>query len=455
MTTKQILWVVLVLGAIPLLAGCGGAVEAQGVSEVPAVSSDTGRVFAEAAIEPARWRDLHVPQGGEVVEVLVAPGDRVDAGDPLLRLDTRETAFALQSAQQDVVAQQAALERLTRGTGETLVARAARENAQRTAQAEVALDIRRLELAKTRAEDPATGLALAQAQAKGLKLQLAQARAQDPSPAVVSAEVELERARIALDDTRNEYNKALDRPWEPQEVRDAWAKQLEQAELTHQLAEAQLESARNARQAHELGVQALSAQIGAAETRLAQALDAQEAYSLTLEILDARIESAALELEALRTWENPYLDEASEQEITQAEAALRKAELAAARIELQRDRAVLRAPFAGTVVEVEAEVGDQVGAGQVVVSLATLDRLQARTTDLTELDVARVSAGQRATVTVDAFPGSPFVAQVREVDLRGRDHRGDIVYDVTVDLVDEDATGLRWGMTALVEFQTQ
>ena len=58
-----------------------------------------------------------------------------------------------------------------------------------------------------------------------------------------------------------------------------------------------------------------------------QATAAQEAYAITLEVLAADIESARLQLEALRTWENPYLDKATEEEVAQAEVRLRQAEL--------------------------------------------------------------------------------------------------------------------------------
>ena len=40
----------------------------------------------------------------------------------------------------------------------------------------------------------------------------------------------------------------------------------------------------------------------------------------------------------------------------------------------------------------------------------TLDKLQAKTKDLTELDVVRVKVGQQVVVTVDALPGDEFGA---------------------------------------------
>ena len=125
----------------------------------------------------------------------------------------------------------------------------AKENADQIAQAEVALQLKELQLEKARSEDPAEQVAAAQAQVRQLELQIAQARVQDAAPDVTAARVELERAQIALNETQDEYGKALDRPWEEQKVRDAWAKQLKQAELNYSLAQASLDRARNARAA--------------------------------------------------------------------------------------------------------------------------------------------------------------------------------------------------------------
>ena len=448
------------LCAVLGLVGCSalpgsGAAGTEEPEEIPAVSRAEDTVVAEAVIEPARWSELRVDLAGEVTEVLVSEGDRVAAGTPLLRLDTEELALSLQSAQQDIVAQRAALERLIVGSSETLVARAARENAEQIAQAEVGLQIVELQLEKARGEDPATDVTAAQKRVEQLKLQLAQARAQSASPEVTTAQVALERARIALADAQNEYKKALDRPWEDQGIRDGWAREVEQKVLDYRYAQAQLERAQNGQRAHSISLSVFEAQIEEAEEQLAKAVAAQETYGVMLEVLSAEVEASRLDVEALRAWDNPYLDDATDEEIAQAEARLRQAEIAVARLELQIRDAELRAPFAGTVVDVPVKVGDQVDLGQVALVIATIDQLYARTVDLTELDVARVVVGQPAVVSVDALPDSEFEGTVSEVDLRSEDYRGDVVYAVTVQLEDAHDAPLRWGMTAVIKIEAR
>jgi multidrug resistance efflux pump len=422
---------------------------------VPVVAQAADTVIAEAVIEPARWSELHFDVAGEVVEVLVQEGDTVAADALLLRLDTDKLAISLQSAQQDVVAQKAALDRLIAGATEKQIARADKENTDQIAQAEVALQAARLQLEKVRAEDPAAEVDAAQARIAQLELQLAQAKTQFPAEDITVAQVALERAKIALDDAQNEYNKALDRPWEDQAVRDGWARELVQKQLDYRHAQAQLDRAQRAYRAHAIGVDVLEAQIGDAKIRLSQAITAQEAYAVTLDVLAAEVESARLQVEALHTWDNPYLDEATAEEVAQAEARLRQAELAMAQLELQLGDAELRAPFGGTVVQVHVDPGDQVSPGQIVLVLATLDQLEARTTDLTELDVARVAVGQQAVMSVDALPDQEFGGVVSKIALRAGDYRGDVVYAITVELSDVSDLPLRWGMTTMVKIETR
>lgn len=149
------------------------------------------------------------------------------------------------------------------------------------------------------------------------------------------------------------------------------------------------------------------------------------------------------------------LEGAKPAEIEAQELAVQAAQLALEEAQSNLEKATLKAPFAGTVTAVNVKAGDVVMAGQSACVLATLDRLQARTTDLTELDVTRVAVGDAAMVTVDALPGKEFAGTVSEIALQAGNYRGDVVYAVTVTLDDVGDAPLRWGMTALVEIRTE
>ena len=148
------------------------------------------------------------------------------------------------------------------------------------------------------------------------------------------------------------------------------------------------------------------------------------------------------------------LDGADEKDIEAARLDVEATRLALEEAEGSLEDAAIEAGFDGVVATVHVDPGDSVAAVQVVVVLATLDELQARTVDLTELDVVEVREGQPAVVTVDALPEDEFAGVVSEVALQAGDYRGDVVYGVTVDLTDLGDAPLRWGMTALVEIET-
>jgi HlyD family secretion protein len=190
-------------------------------------------------------------------------------------------------------------------------------------------------------------------------------------------------------------------------------------------------------------------------------LDALGAYNRAVESAELQLTVARNEVtrayHALEQAQNDLdrlLEGTDESDIEAARLDVEAAKLALEEARSNLEEAILRAPFAGVVTEIYVETGETAAAGEAVVVLATLDELQARTTDLTELDVARVAEGQSATVTVDALPEKAFAGRVREIGLQPGDYRGDVVYAVTIELIGADDVPLRWGMTALVEIET-
>ena len=436
---------------IALIVGC----ESSKPTPTPRVSKTyTSVVSVTGEVRPARWAVISSQSGGRVIKVLVEQGDHVAAGDLLVRLDTADLELSLQIAQQEVAAQQAALDRLLKGATEKVVARAERDNAQQVAQAEIALQVSQQKLEQARVQDPRYDVDAARAMVRQIKLQLSQARAQDPTPQVTAAEVELERAKIALDDAQDEYKKSLDRPWEDQKIRDALAKQLKQAQLNYRLAQANLQSAQNAQKAHAIGLQVIAAQLEAAQARLAGAIAAQQAYTATLKSLDAQVQAARLRLDYLRAWDNPYLDKPTEEEIAQARARLRQAELSVKQIERQIKEAEVRAPFDGTVGVVKVRVGEMTSPGQPLAIIGDLSTLRVETTDLDEVDVARVSLDQEATVTFDALPERAFKGKVTRISPMAEPGSGGVNYTVVIELEKPDPA-LRWGMTAFVDINVK
>ncbi len=94
-------------------------------------------------------------------------------------------------------------------------------------------------------------------------------------------------------------------------------------------------------------------------------------------------------------------------EVDAARAALRVAEV-------ELSYATLRAPISGTIASVSTQEGETVAVGlsaPTFVTIIDLDRLQVETY-VDEVDIGRISVGQRALFTVEAFPSVEIEGEV-------------------------------------------
>lgn len=115
----------------------------------------------------------------------------------------------------------------------------------------------------------------------------------------------------------------------------------------------------------------------------------------------------------------------------------------------------IRAPFSGTVLRKEAEVGEvvapSVGGGLTrgaVVTMADLATLEVEV-DVNEAYIARIQGGQPARITLDAYPDTSFRGAVRQVVPTADRQRATVQVKVTI--VDRDPRILT-EMGAKVEF---
>jgi len=162
-------------------------------------------------------------------------------------------------------------------------------------------------------------------------------------------------------------------------------------------------------------------------------------------VAEAALREAEWYLAAVRG--EPVPKEASGAQLTRLQNA--SDELAAAKAAYENSR--LTAPFSGTVAALKATVGDYLPPGFIVAIVADLSRLQVETTDLSELDVSAVSAGQECTISIEAL-GEDVPGHVLRVSPLPTILGGDVVYAATVEL-DSIPAGLLPGMTGEVRFE--
>lgn len=215
--------------------------------------------------------------------------------------------------------------------------------------------------------------------------------------ALLDAEVNLRNSEQALQNLSESYDQAREN-----EIRE-----IQTAERGVAAAERNLADARRTLEiARTRGLQA------AALDARRELADAQKAYT---ELVDnparparrAELEAALLEAVAaeqkLREGPDPV-------ELARARTALEQARAALATAEADLDEANLRAPIAGTVVDLTLKPGTLTVASDAV-SIADLRGFLIRG-QVTEQDVGRVAPGQIVQVSVDSVPGESFPGEV-------------------------------------------
>jgi HlyD family secretion protein len=398
----------LMVAAATMLVGCGSAAGFMApapAEEVPVVSQDDNKVTAEAVIEPARWSELCFAAGGKVIEVTVGEGDAVAEGALLVRFDSKDAERSVREAEVALALAEAQLAQAKAGP-----------RPEEVAVAEAALDVARAVISQTMAQRDELLAGAAQ-------VEIAAAQA-----AAAAAQSEQVRAEIMHDDTMKCFNIPL-----PDGGKEKFCPALGRYE----------EQARSALQAAGEALAAAETQVTAAQGgSWAQLRDAEAAMASAA----AQWDVAQAKLDLVRAGSRP-------EDVAAAEAAVAQAEASLAAVRAALDDFEIQAPFDGVVVKVNLDAGDTAAPGAVALVVATLDQLQARTTDLTELDVARIAAGQTAVVLVDALPDADLRGRVVRIEEQSVSARGDVTYPVTVEL-DQDVPDLRWGMTAVVEIET-
>jgi multidrug resistance efflux pump len=138
-------------------------------------------------------------------------------------------------------------------------------------------------------------------------------------------------------------------------------------------------------------------------------------------------------------------------DIAAQEAEVQQAEASVDNINASIQNNLIVAPFSGTVASVHAKIGDSTLASTPILSLNPESALQI-TLYLSELDVTKVRVGDAAEVTLDAYGGRVYGAQVISVDSApshndGTSHQNG--YKVTLQFLKSDPS-ISSGMTANV-----
>ncbi len=471
------------LGASPQAQAT--AVAAPQTAQVTTLTAET-RVTASGPVTAVQSGAVFWKTTGNVAEVYVQPGDPVQAGQALMRLDPLSAPQAVIAAQADLVTAQRALDDLT--TPPELTLAQAQKN---VANAQKALDDLRT--------PPAVNVALArQAVAKAedtldkaqttldeiqspdvkfyedqfKKAQDAYTNAQQNTTLVDigALQVSLRNAQKQLQTATDVYNNAKDAfaqcpaclkvfaydrmtTWE--DAVNLYTDAVNQVQvLQTQIDQSQRGSS--------LAVDAAKDNLDAARNHLDWALAGPKAT--TLGVAEAAVSVAQASVADTQDKLNELLTPKPE-DVALAEASLADAQdklnhlqhgadprdLAVAQARLEAAQATvsgltLTAPFAGEVLAVNYQAGDAVGASQAAVTLANRQVLRVEA-QIDEADIRHIAVGNPVSVTFEALPGVTLAGEVTWINAAGTTLQGLVKYTVRTELR-ESAPGVLLGMTA-------
>ncbi|MBN1146040.1 MAG: efflux RND transporter periplasmic adaptor subunit [Anaerolineales bacterium] len=169
-------------------------------------------------------------------------------------------------------------------------------------------------------------------------------------------------------------------------------------------------------------------------------------YEHELAVAKAKLEEAREDYETFKAGPDS-------KDLVVAKARLENAQAALAAAKAATDDLELRATFNGVISELNVRAGEWVNPGQTVLVLADLEQLRVETTDLNEIDAARVQAGDPVMITFDALPGVQVNGVVESIAPKASAGTG-VNYRAVI-LMDEWPESLRWGMTAFVDIEVE
>ena len=384
--------ILLTLVLALLLGACSGGAQATTESaDLAPVEDFVPIISATGVVKPTRWVTLSFPGGGLVREVNVVHGEDVEAGQVLAQLGSIQQArAALTAAQLEQINAQQALEDLL-------------ENADLfSAQAQLALANAMDQLDK--AEYTWT-VRQEGNRASSNTIDAAEAN-------LVLANEDVDRAQSAYEHASGDGGKAL-----------------------------ALSNLAAAKQHRDSVQRNINWYFGAPDEIEQAMLDAELAEA------QANLATAERAYEKVQDGPDPEALELAEARFDNAEASLRAAEQALADMEL-------RATFVGTISEVFVRSDEFVGPGQPIMLLADLNELVIETTDLNEIDVARIEIGYPALITFDALPDIVLQGTLTYIAPKSSQGSG-VNYLVEVQLEEDFPESVRWGMTAFVDIEVE
>lgn len=401
----------------------------QATVAVRSAASSVGVVSAAGNLELANEQQVVVEVSGIVSQLPAKVGDVVEAGDLLVVLDSRDSERAVEQALLSLATAQADYADQLDGADPLEIAAA--EASLRAAQenlADVMAGPSQQELASAQAS-------LAAAQASYTDLQSGPTGAE-----LTQLATAMRKAEVAVAEAQTNYDAIA---WRNDAGMTSQAADLQSATLDYEDALAAYEQATAPATTSDL--QSALSEIQNAQEQVTTLLNQPTAADIAE--AESQVASAESSLKQLQAGGDVAAIETARAQLAQAQLDLDNAVVDLASTEI-------RAPMAGTVLTLDLTLGQQVSSGTTVATVADTTDLEL-TVNVAEVDIEQVQVGQPAEIELDALPGKSFEGTVIQVAPSNDPDQSVVNYPVTIQLSDDNLSGVRSGMTALATLTNQ
>lgn len=391
--------------------------------------------------------ELSFDRSGKISSVSVGTGANVTAGQVLMSLDDRDVREQLRAAEADLEFEHARLSELTRGP---------REEELRVADAKV---------------DQATSALTETKNTLYVRLVEAQTKSDDAVRSYLDkmiANAQTQSPRVSIDGTFSTPN--------IKETIESERKNLEKelaewfSEIQSLTPEGDLAATLSRTYMHLNPVRTIlknmaillneakanpgqtQATLDLYRTDISTARNTIEAILTGLAAAEERRQSAISTLKVAEEERVRTRAGFSSEEIRAQEARIKQTEAQVRRLRVETGKMVIKAPFAGIVSKIDAQVGENVLPGKIILTLSTLQ--YEITVNIPEADINKISTSSRATVIFNSYGDDlEFEAEVTSIQPKETKIEGVATYKSVLRLLTPSSL-LRSGISADIKFIT-
>ena len=415
-------------------------------------------IDATGTIKPLNIVEVSSKASGKILDLRVDAGDYVEKDEIIAVIETTYVQISLDQAQADLRTAQARLQQAEIDFELQKV-----QSAIQIRQAEESLSEARQRLAQLkeeiRLEKTANARSILDAE-NSLNISkiryklLTSGEVRDENKSRAQASLNQEIANLDLVISEHKRNQTLyEKELISQAALETSHAQLKSAEARHQSA---IENLRLVEKpATEAELELGQADIRKAEFNLEIAnerVEAEATRDMDIQLQQQRIVQAEESLKLAES--NKKQIERKQRDLETARSSVTRSETQLELRQIEYDDTIIKAPISGTILEKLVEEGQVITSrlsslssseGQALVTMADLDTVYV-VTEVDETDIGKVEIGQPVTITVEAYPDTPFQGEVLKIAPLGQSIQNVTTFEVTSELKNVEAAGTRQGM---------